>query len=442
AWMDCATAMKDHDEAMVQGWKEEIDTHLVFAGLFSAILTAFNVEAYQMLLPDDDTSSSTSSTNELLRLIAINMAQTNGLISEVLSSGNTGSGGNNNWAGSFAVVINALWFCSLICSLAAASISILIKQWLNQYTSGIASVSPEIARIRQFRYDSLKKWRVAELMMLLPVLLQSAVVLFLLGLILFLSQLNKQITIAASTLIVLLLAFLFVTAILPTFISDCPYQSPQAWGVFVVVQAFKRPVRSIARSLEMYASRQLKRIMVESKGSLLDQHLLIGADITFLDDTFLRDVIRPCLCAMPAKAAADCYANIMSHRADHVAASGVVYFDNHARLESAVVLTDITLDILQKLHEESDTAVDQHLTLSVLQTLEPLLIRALPMTYPHVCRVLIGLLDDDDKTVRQLAFQILYQHLSRNAQLAAQYASTGCHGASISLRVRSSAPLF
>lgn len=28
--MDCATAMKDHDDAKIQGWKEEIDTHLVF----------------------------------------------------------------------------------------------------------------------------------------------------------------------------------------------------------------------------------------------------------------------------------------------------------------------------------------------------------------------------------------------------------------------------
>ena len=30
AWMECATALKDHDDVKIQGWKEEIDTHLVF----------------------------------------------------------------------------------------------------------------------------------------------------------------------------------------------------------------------------------------------------------------------------------------------------------------------------------------------------------------------------------------------------------------------------
>ena len=30
AWLDGSTAMKDHDDAKIQGWKEEIDTHLVF----------------------------------------------------------------------------------------------------------------------------------------------------------------------------------------------------------------------------------------------------------------------------------------------------------------------------------------------------------------------------------------------------------------------------
>ena len=229
--MDCATAMKEHDEAKIQGWKEEIDTHLVFlgpftfkpplvalieghqAGLFSAILTAFNVEAYQMLLPQDSGSDSPS-TDDLLRLLIATLAQSNGNTTLATlaanSSGSGSSSGNgNNSTGPYAVAINALWFCSLICSLAAASISILVKQWLNQYASGMASVSPEIARVRQFRYDSLKKWRVEDLMMLLPILLQGAVVLLLLGLILFLSQLKyNAVTYAAAALIVVLLFFL------------------------------------------------------------------------------------------------------------------------------------------------------------------------------------------------------------------------------------------
>ncbi|EEB91570.1 hypothetical protein MPER_10048 [Moniliophthora perniciosa FA553] len=37
---------------MVKSWKEYIHTLLVFAGLFSAVLTAFLIESYQWLLED------------------------------------------------------------------------------------------------------------------------------------------------------------------------------------------------------------------------------------------------------------------------------------------------------------------------------------------------------------------------------------------------------
>ncbi|KAI0323690.1 hypothetical protein GY45DRAFT_1212321, partial [Cubamyces sp. BRFM 1775] len=41
-----------HDSSM-ERWKSELDTLLVYAGLFSAVLTAFNVESYRLLQPDD-----------------------------------------------------------------------------------------------------------------------------------------------------------------------------------------------------------------------------------------------------------------------------------------------------------------------------------------------------------------------------------------------------
>ncbi|KAI0649471.1 hypothetical protein C8Q79DRAFT_876040, partial [Trametes meyenii] len=56
-WTACAARMRDYDEAMVRGWKEEIDTLLVFAGLFSAVVTAFNIEAYHLLQEDPSETS-------------------------------------------------------------------------------------------------------------------------------------------------------------------------------------------------------------------------------------------------------------------------------------------------------------------------------------------------------------------------------------------------
>ncbi|KAI0660143.1 hypothetical protein C8Q70DRAFT_77872 [Cubamyces menziesii] len=214
AWMQCAMAMKEHEEAKIEAWKEEIDTELVFAALFSAILTAFDVEAYKWLQTGGDNGPSVYIvTNGALVL--------NTTITVAPDPSSPGPSTQH------AVAINALWFSGLICSVAAASLGILVRQWLNQYTSRLTSVSPDIARVRQFRRDNLKKWKVAEIMMLLPILLQGAVVLFLVGLVLFLHQLNQKITEVAAVLVALLLTFLLITTILPSIQDDCSYQSPR-----------------------------------------------------------------------------------------------------------------------------------------------------------------------------------------------------------------------
>ncbi|KAJ7054270.1 hypothetical protein C8F01DRAFT_941575, partial [Mycena amicta] len=41
-----------YDKSLVEGWKGDMEGILIFAGLFSASLTAFIVESYKMMLPD------------------------------------------------------------------------------------------------------------------------------------------------------------------------------------------------------------------------------------------------------------------------------------------------------------------------------------------------------------------------------------------------------
>ena len=443
------------------------------AGLFSAILTAFNIEAYKLLGGNNPNSnSSADTTNQLLALLILQSPPSNSTVAafatNAFQAAQQDVDSTPTRSATSALAINALWFSSLICSLAAASISILVKQWLNEYKSGMASVSPEIARIRQFRYDGLKKWRVQAIMMLLPILLQGALVLFLIGLILFLAPLDDTgpVTKAAGVLICSLLFFLALTTLLPTFVPDCSYQSPQAWGVFVVIQALKKPIRYTARRLYAIAtrgatrhadgtvsrmrlriaknfSRRLKRfankpntyswkarerMLVQDSGPLLDQHCLVGADITFLDDTFLRNVIQPCLNDMAPLPAVECYYSIMSHRADRVE-DGVPYFENRStesKAESLAILADVTLNTLRK--TRADPLVSIEHPVRILRTLEPLLVRTLPLVYHHFCEVMFGLLGDRDMTVRHMVFTVLYQQLSRNLELAEQYSTTGCHG--------------
>ncbi|EIW54285.1 uncharacterized protein TRAVEDRAFT_86305, partial [Trametes versicolor FP-101664 SS1] len=51
AWTSAARMVEMYSEEMIKRWKEEIDTYLVFAGLFSAVLTTFNVQSYLLLQP-------------------------------------------------------------------------------------------------------------------------------------------------------------------------------------------------------------------------------------------------------------------------------------------------------------------------------------------------------------------------------------------------------
>ncbi|KAJ3013150.1 hypothetical protein NUW54_g1673 [Trametes sanguinea] len=146
AWTTCAQVVEEHHKWLVKRWKDEIDTLLVYAGLFSAVLTAFNVELYVLLMPD-----STDTTNALLAQISAqlssfalnpNFANSTQPFAPPPSTSSFRAAASSVW-------INTLWFSSLICSLSAASIGMLVKQWLHESELGLSGTSREAARLRQ-----------------------------------------------------------------------------------------------------------------------------------------------------------------------------------------------------------------------------------------------------------------------------------------------------
>ncbi|THG92936.1 hypothetical protein EW026_g8147 [Hermanssonia centrifuga] len=177
-WTEMTRTVKEVDEGKVKDCKEDIDTLLVFAGLFSAVMTAFLIESYQLLLPSDTTT-----------IIALLTQMTLQSQSYIIGSGfvNATISIPANPTTTFeptlsAIRINALWFTSLIFSLITASFGILVKQWLREYL-GVDYTSPRARlRARQFRYPGLAKWKVFEIAALLPLLLQLSLGLFFVGL--------------------------------------------------------------------------------------------------------------------------------------------------------------------------------------------------------------------------------------------------------------------
>lgn len=112
----------------------------------------------------------------------------------------------------------------------------MVKQWLNEHNTGVTGTSLEISRLRQYRLNNLAKWHVAEIVSILPVLLQVALALFFAGLLVLLWTLHVTVATAASVLVGALALFTTITTILPTLRSDCSYLSLQAFGVFLVAQ--------------------------------------------------------------------------------------------------------------------------------------------------------------------------------------------------------------
>ncbi|KAI0957531.1 hypothetical protein AcW1_005895 [Taiwanofungus camphoratus] len=378
AWMQCAEVLKEHDEDTVKAWKEEIDTLLVFAGLFSAVLTSFNVQAYPLLQP--------TQADPAVLILAQISAQLGSF---------TGNGGYINstqpslsasaaisatsQVPTYAVRLNILLFSSLVCSLAAASIAILIKQWLNQYNNGLSSASRETARLRQFRYKGLVKWKVIDFITVLPVLLQIALALFFVGLLELLWSLHRTVAAVTTVLMSILLVLFIITLVLPTFIKDCSYKSVQAWGLFIIVNGVKSSLQPLFLAIHNFLEskldkttlpslqgwfqrcsqariyfdwRERERPLVQVLGQELDQSL-IKAAATFTDDSFLEHVIGTILKDIDIAASITVFYNIMKDRADYVL-HGVPHWHPSAGSDISLSIVHVTIEMMTQVHDHND----------------------------------------------------------------------------------------
>lgn len=115
--------------------------------------------------------------------------------------------------------VNALWLTGLFISLPTAFLAILVRQWLHAYErSVVLTARPSIywARKREYLLAGLTAWRLpAFITLVLPVLLHTAVVLFLIGLALLTWNMDRVIAswVTALTGALLLTSFLGRTVV-------------------------------------------------------------------------------------------------------------------------------------------------------------------------------------------------------------------------------------
>ncbi|EJD44350.1 hypothetical protein AURDEDRAFT_18362, partial [Auricularia subglabra TFB-10046 SS5] len=148
-------AMEKYDAELCKAYREEIDTLLVFAGLFSAVVAGFTVESYQWLQDDPN-----DAIIAILTQIAASM-EPNNTVSVAAPS--------PTMAQSVSSRINAYWFISLALSLSAALVAILGKQWIRVFKRHAAdSTLKEAVGVRQLKFEGLEYWRVGDIISVLP----------------------------------------------------------------------------------------------------------------------------------------------------------------------------------------------------------------------------------------------------------------------------------
>jgi hypothetical protein len=126
-----------------------------------------------------------------------------------------------------------LWFISLLLSLLSALFSIFMKQWLHTYDRWTEVAHNNLQQgliLRRFYQAGFHSWRIPAIFTALGVLLQVALILFVIGLVVYLWTLQFVVVYSVvSCFAILMIVLSAIVICLPVVYEDCPYKLPVAY---------------------------------------------------------------------------------------------------------------------------------------------------------------------------------------------------------------------
>ncbi|KZW02450.1 hypothetical protein EXIGLDRAFT_665432, partial [Exidia glandulosa HHB12029] len=215
-YKDEATA---HDKSLLDGWNKTLDILLIFAGLFSAVATAFVIESYKLLQPDYEEYIAGA------LFAALSSRNGSGALDQALDLQDP----NDFVPLRASRWLNGIWFTSLVLSLVVAFLCILLKQCIEEYSSRVSAPFPSLrhwSRRRTFYFDGMTEWALPVFVAILPLLLHAAVFLFLTGLALLLWSLDSINAAWILAVTSALLLFYVVSIVVPFLRPSCPSSTP------------------------------------------------------------------------------------------------------------------------------------------------------------------------------------------------------------------------
>ena len=128
----------------------------------------------------------------------------------------------------YIVLVNALFYASLGVMLLAAFIAMLIKSWVREFDRGLRAISiPEQrAKTREFRYLGMERWMLQEMVAMLPYLIQISLLLFAIGLVLFLFHISKPSFGVTTAIFGIGVLYYALTTTISIFVTSSPFHSP------------------------------------------------------------------------------------------------------------------------------------------------------------------------------------------------------------------------
>ncbi|KAI0292178.1 hypothetical protein BC826DRAFT_882965, partial [Russula brevipes] len=212
-----------HDMDQTGSWIAGADGVLVFTGLFAAALATFVIDSYKSLLPD-------SASNTVVLLAQISR-QLDGLSNGTHVTIDTSSLSlplSNPRPPTSAILVNVLWFLSLVIALFCALLATLQQRWARRY---LLLTQPQVAihkraRIRSFFAEGVARFHVPIVVEAIPALLHVSVFLFLAGLVISLFNIHHTLAYVILTATSACAVVYAIITVMPAIYHDSPYTSP------------------------------------------------------------------------------------------------------------------------------------------------------------------------------------------------------------------------
>jgi len=227
------------DREREKEWLEQMDTILIFvcltsfrrhpelmscqAALFAGFLSSFLIELLGRLEPDP------MDTIQDVLIYQTQMMRNSSLGPYVVPDFSPPE---------YIVVVNALFYASLGVMILAAFIAMLIKTWVREFDRGLQAMSlPEQrAKTREFRYLGMERWKLPEMVGVLPLLIQISLLLFSLGLVLFLFHISKPSFGVTTAILGIGICYYTMTTCISVFVTSSPFRSPLSRTLATVYQ--------------------------------------------------------------------------------------------------------------------------------------------------------------------------------------------------------------